>query len=149
MPFIKGALKKSSYYFVIFGCGRLGSRIANWLSSTGNSVVIVDKDEQAFNALSFEYTGFRIHGDATELDTMKSAKVDKADTVLILTPDDNTNIMISMVAKEYFNVPRVVARVYDPNNTEIFSNFGIEIICPTLLAVEDIKDSLSFIGGDE
>ncbi len=149
MPFMKGAIKKEEYYVVIFGCGRLGSRIANWLSSMGSSVVVVDRNEQSFQALSFEFTGFQVLGNATELDTLKEAKVDKADVALVLTPDDNTNLMIAMSAKEYFGVPRVVARAYDPNNIEMFSDFGVEVICPTLLAVENIKNVLYFIGGDE
>ncbi|SSC13368.1 K+ transport systems, NAD-binding component [Mesotoga infera] len=149
MPFMKGAIRKDEYYVVIFGCGRLGSRMANWLSTMGCSVVVVDRSEESFQALSFEFTGFTVLGDATELDTLKEAKVDKADVVLVLTPDDNTNLMVAMSAKEYFKVARVVARVYDPNNIEMFSDFGIEVICPTLLAVENIKNVLYFIGGDE
>ena len=149
MPFMKGAIKKDEYYIVIFGCGRLGSRMANWLSSIGCSVVVVDRNESSFNALSYEFTGFNIMGDATELDVLKEAKLDKADVALVLTTDDNTNLMISMSAKEYFEVPRVVARAYDPNNIQMFSDFGIEVICPTLSAVESIKNALYFIGGDD
>ncbi|MFW6120355.1 MAG: NAD-binding protein, partial [Petrotogales bacterium] len=88
-------------------------------------------------------------GDATELETFRSAKVNMADFVLVLTSDDNTNVMIGMVAKEYFNVPRVLARVTDPNNIELFSEFGIEIICPTMLAVENIEERLGFNESDE
>lgn len=123
--------------------------MANWLSSLGCSVVIVDRNESSFDALSNEFTGFNILGDATELDVLKEAKLDKADVALVLTTDDNTNLMVSMSAKEYFEVPRVVARAYDPNNIKMFSDFGIEVICPTLLAVESIKSALYFIGGDD
>jgi trk system potassium uptake protein TrkA len=123
--------------------------MANWLSSMGCSVVVVDRNESSFDALSYEFTGFNILGDATELDVLKEAKLDKADVALVLTTDDNTNLMISMSAKEYFEVPRVVARAYDPNNIQMFSDFGIEVICPTLLAVENVKNALYFISGDE
>jgi trk system potassium uptake protein TrkA len=123
--------------------------MANWLSSIGCSVVVVDRNESSFDALSYEFTGFNILGDATELDVLKEAKLDKADVALVLTTDDNTNLMISMSAKEYFEVPRVVARAYDPNNIQMFSDFGIEVICPTLLAVENVKNALYFISGDE
>jgi trk system potassium uptake protein TrkA len=145
---IKGTVKKKEYYIVIIGCGRLGSRIASLLSSQGHSVVVVDRDEDALQALSYEFSGFTILGEATELDTLKNAKLDKADIALVLSPDDNTNIMIALVAKEYFSTPRVIARAYDPSNLEVFSQFGIEIICPTLLAVESIKEALE-IAGDE
>ncbi len=146
MAIIKGTSKKKEYYIVIIGCGRLGSRIAGFLSVQGHSVVVVDKDENSLQDLSYEFSGFSVLGEATELDTLKSAKLDKADIALVLTPDDNTNIMIALVAKEYFSTPRVIARVYDPNNLEIFSRFGIEIICPTLLAVDSVKQSLEILG---
>ncbi len=148
MAIIKGATKKKEYYIVIIGCGRMGSRIANFLSSQGHSVVVIDKDENALQSLSYEFSGFTVLGEATELDTLKSAKLDKADIALVLTPDDNTNIMIGLVAKEYFSTPRVIARVYDPDNREIFSGFNIEIICPTILAVENVKQTLEISGDD-
>lgn len=83
------------------------------------------------------------------METFRSAKVDMADFVLVLTSDDNTNVMIGMVAKEYYNVPCVLARVTDPNNSELLSEFGTEIICQTMLAVKNIEERLGFNERDE
>ncbi len=53
------------------------------------------------------------------------------------TINDNVNLMVSQVAKEVFNVKKVLARVKNPNREVIFKNLSIDTICPTLLAVEE------------
>jgi len=137
-------MKKKSkiLYVIVVGCGKMGSIIANYASSEGHNVVVIDKNEKAFDMLSPEFSGFTILGDATEVENLKAAKVDRADVLFSLTTDDNTNFMISMVAKRVFGVKRVVSRVYDPDNLPIFQEFGIDAICPILLMVESLKGLL-------
>ena len=134
--------KTKILYVIVVGCGKMGSIIANYASSEGHNVVVIDKDEKAFDMLSPEFSGFTILGDATEVENLKAAKVDKADVLFSLTTDDNTNFMISMVAKHVFGVKRVVSRVYDPDNLPVFQEFGIDAICPILLMVESLKGLL-------
>jgi trk system potassium uptake protein TrkA len=126
----------NSQYIVVVGCGRLGSTLASHLSSQGHSVVIIDTKETAFQKLSTEFSGFQIVGDAAELSLLKSAKVEKANCLLAVTNQDNTNLMVAQVAKTVFNVPTVLARVFDPNREGIYQEFGIETISPTKLSVE-------------
>ena len=134
---------KKSYYYVVFGCGRLGSLIANDLSAKGHSVVVIDRDENSFDNLSFDFTGFTLVGEANEIEQMKEAKIEKANGVFVLTPDDNTNIMIALTAKKYFNVDNVIARVYNPKNIKTFAKHKIEIVCPTMLASNRLKKFIS------
>ncbi|MEA3476498.1 MAG: TrkA family potassium uptake protein [Candidatus Cloacimonadota bacterium] len=129
-------------FIVIVGCGRLGSYLANRLSSEGHSIVIVDINESAFDALSAEYSGFRVEGDATELAVLKQAKIDKADLVIAATREDNINLMVAQVAKKLFRVPRVMARVFETKREKIYRDFGIETICPTLIAGDVLLESL-------
>lgn len=126
-------------YFVIIGCGRIGSRMAGYLSSRGHSVVVIDIKEEAFERLPPEFTGFTIHGDAAEIETLKTAKMEKADAVMALTSDDNTNFMIAQIARKVFGVTRVISNVHNPENMELFEDFRIEAFCPTLLAFETLK----------
>ena len=134
---------KKSYYYVVFGCGRLGSLIANDLSAKGHSVVVIDRDENSFDNLSFDFTGFTLVGEANEIEQMKEAKIEKAYGVFVLTPDDNTNIMIALTVKKYFNVNNVIARVYNPKNIKTFAKHKIEIVCPTMLASNRLKKFIS------
>lgn len=134
--------KVESLYVVIVGCGRIGSIVATHLSISGNNVVVVDSNETAFESLPEEFTGFKIVGDATEVSRLKEAKLDRADVLLALTSDDNTNFMVSTVAKRFFGVKRVIARVNDPNNEDIFKEFNIEIISTTKITVQRILSEL-------
>lgn len=130
-------------FIIIVGCGRLGSYLANRLSLNGNSVVVIDNNESAFNLLSAEYSGFKISGDATELAVLKQAKIDKADVVIAASREDNINLMVSQIAKKIYKVPRVIARVFDTKREEIYRVLGIETVCPTIVAGDVFMESIA------
>ncbi|HEY8542341.1 MAG TPA: TrkA family potassium uptake protein [Pseudothermotoga sp.] len=130
--------KAEGLYIIIVGCGKIGSIVASYMSVSGNNVVVIDNREAAFDNLSEEFTGFKILGDATEIVHLRETKIERANVVLALTGDDNTNFMVSTVAKQYFGVKEVIARVNDPDNEDIFEEFDIEVISPTALVAEKI-----------
>ncbi len=121
---------------VVVGCGRLGGLLANKLSSAGNSVVVVDRKEIAFDKLSPNFSGYRVLGDAVEFHVMQTARADRADYLFATTMEDNTNLMVAQVAKYVFNVKHVIARVYDPARESLYDGFGIATINPTLLSAD-------------
>jgi len=127
---------KHNRYIVIVGCGRLGSHLANHLSRAGNSVVVIDRDESTFNDLSPDFSGFRLHGDASQMAVLKEAKIHKADILIATTHEDNVNLMVAQVSRRVFDVPHVLARVFDPKREEVYAQLGIETICPTSVAAE-------------
>lgn len=130
-------------YVVVVGAGRLGSILANRISQLGSSVVVIDRDDNAFRNLDVDFSGFKVTGDAAEMAVLLRAGVDRADCVLAITPHDNVNLMVGQVAREMFQVPRVIARVYDPVREEVYAELGIETICPTRLAADAFLDALS------
>jgi len=136
---------KDNLYLVIIGCGKVGANVASRASSIGHNVVVIDKNEKAFENLTVEFTGFTIFGDATEKDVLMEAKIDRADYVFVLTEDDNTNFLISMACKYYFAVKKVIARVYEPDNIQLFREYDVEVISPTVLAIDKLSD---FVVGD-
>ena len=124
-------------YIIIIGCGRLGSFLANRLSNEGHSVVVIDVNSNAFDALiTDQFSGFRVEGDATEFAVLKQAKIDKADVVIGATHDENVNIMTAQIAKKRFNVPKVYVRILDPNKESFCKAIGVECVCPTSIAAE-------------
>ena len=129
-------------YIIIVGCGRLGAILANQLSRLGRNVVVIDRDARAFENLSTEFSGFRITGDAAELLTLRQAKIDEADCLLAVTRHDNVNLMVAQVAKTIFQVPKVIARVFDPRREQIYRQFDIETICPTQLSADIFLQAL-------
>ena len=129
-------------YIVIVGCGRYGSLLANRLSSIGHSVVVIDHRKDAFRALSPEFSGFTVTGDASELSVLHMAKIDTADCLLSMCNEDTLNLMVTQTGKYIFGVPQVIARVYKPSYEPIFRKFGIEIISPIQLALEAFLQAL-------
>lgn len=129
-------------YIIIVGYGRLGSLLGGRLSSLGCSVVAIDHKETAFDKVFLGFSGFKIIGDAAELDVLRRAKVDKADCLLAVTDQDNLNLMVAQVAKSVFQVPKVMARVYDPAQEAVYSQFGIETISPTRLSADAFLTAL-------
>lgn len=127
---------KNSLYIVIVGCGRLGSHLANQLSRVGHSVVVIDTKEDTFNELSPAFSGFRIVGDATQMAVLKEAKLRQADVFFATTHEDNVNLMVAQVARKLFDVPHVLARVFDPRREQVYDRLGIETICPTSVGAE-------------
>ncbi|MBK8990016.1 MAG: TrkA family potassium uptake protein [Chloroflexi bacterium] len=88
----------------------MGGLLANQLSIAGHSVVVVDHHEAAFGTLTAEFSGCRIHAHAVELATLRAAKVDQADCVLVTTGKDNINLVVAQIARTTFAVPMVITR---------------------------------------
>ena len=130
-------------YIVIVGCGRLGSFLANQLSRDGHSVVAVDANPRAFEALSADYSGFRVEGNGSELAVLKQVKMDKAHLVIATTREDNVNLVVAQVARRIFRVPRVIARVFDPEREQVYHDLGVETICPTTIAANALLTQLA------
>jgi len=126
-------------HIIIIGCGKVGSKFAQTLSDEGHDVVIVDSDSSQFKTLGNNFNGITITGVPIDQDVLKAAGIETADAFAAVTPDDNINIMACQVAKEIFNVPRVIARIYSPERERVFHFLGLETICPTNLTVDVIR----------
>jgi trk system potassium uptake protein TrkA len=120
---------------VIIGCGRVGSHAAGVLSAGGAEVVIVDADANAFEALSPEFSGFKVEGDASELAVLRRAGAEEADVLFAATESDTLNIMVAQIARERFGVATVVARVFLPEWEGTYRDLGICTISPVTHAV--------------
>lgn len=133
---------KSEDYTIIIGCGSLGANLANTLSNEGENVLIMDENKNAFRRLSASYGGLSIQGNGTDFNTLKEAKIHQASTLIALTNDDNTNIVIAQIARDMFHVNRVIARLYDPECESVYQEFGIDTICPYTLSAKEIDKLL-------
>jgi trk system potassium uptake protein TrkA len=125
-----------SLYIVVAGCGRVGSLLANELSKQGHSVVVIDRQEAKFENLTAGFSGFRIEGDVVEHEVLRTAKVQLADCFFATTNHDNVNLMAAQVAKAVFDVPIVIARVFNPLKEPIYRQLGIPTISPTQLSAQ-------------
>lgn len=123
-------------YTIIIGCGSIGSQIAKDLSARGTDVAVIDRDSSRLNVLGSGFNGQRIKGIEFDIDILAEAGIENADLILCVTPNDNVNITVSMVAIRLFNVPRVIARVCSQDKKYVYEKLGIETINPTQLGVD-------------
>lgn len=142
-------VKKSVNYTVVIGCGRLGANLANTLSDEGGNILIIDKEKDAFRKLSSSFGGLTVIGDGTDFDVLREARIDKADVVVVVTNNDNANVMIAQIVKELFRVRRVIARLYDPERECVYREFEIDTICPAVLSAKEIDKILSRTEAEE
>ncbi len=131
-------VKEKNEFIVIVGCGRLGASLANTLSDEGRDVLIIDKNKDALRKLSMSYGGLALIGDGTDIDMLREAELEKATAIVVVTNNDNTNIMISQMAKNIFNKELVIARLYDPERDYVYREFEIDTISPSILSSNEI-----------
>ncbi len=125
---------------VILGCGRVGSTIATTMAREGHDVTIIDQNSDSFRRLANDYAGKTITGNGIDEDTLRGADLENADAFVAVTNGDNRNIMSVQMAKVRFNVPKVVARIYDPIRAYAYAELGVETICTTCVGSGLIRD---------
>jgi len=113
---------------VISGAGAVGRHVASDLRSRGHEVLLIEQDASTLKdakewAPDVEY----LLGDACEPWVLEKANLKTADVVVAATGDDEDNLVISLLAKQEFGVPRVVARVNHPKNEWLFTEqWGVD-----------------------
>jgi len=112
---------------IIVGGGRVGRALGQRLEERGEEVLIIDTDEHTIEDLREE--GFSVrHGDGTDREVLERAGAGNAKVVAVATGDDDVNLLAAQLAKNTFDLDRVVARVNQPANIEAFEDLDIEAI---------------------
>ena len=135
-------IKTSGNYTIVAGCGRLGANLANTLYNQDGEILIIDKNKEAFRRLAPSFGGITVVGDAMDLDVLQAAQIDKADVVVAVTNNDNANIMVAQIARELFQIERVIASLYDLERECVYHEFGIDTVCPAVLSAKEIGSIL-------
>ncbi len=129
---------------IIVGCGRNGSGLARDLALLGHSVVVIDRDVGAFNRLGTGFRGQTVIGHGIDRDVLVTAGIERADGFATVTASDETNLIAARIAKHVFHVPRVVARVYDPKEAEVYRRLGVQTISPARLGGQRMIELLCY-----
>jgi trk system potassium uptake protein len=125
-------------HVVIVGCGRVGSELAVSLEKLGHTVAVVDKDANAFRRWGDLFSGEKIIGFGFDRDALIDAGIERAGAVAAVTSGDNSNILTARIARETYEIPNVVARIYDPRRAVIYQRLGI----PTVATVAWTTDQV-------
>jgi len=119
-------------HVIVGGFGRVGRHLAHVLESEGHSITVIDRNPHVFVEYGEEVRGRKLTGEVFDRDTLLKAGIERADAYIAVTSGDNSNIVSARVARERFNVPCVVARIFDPRRATIYERFGI----PTISSVK-------------
>ncbi len=123
---------------IIVGCGRVGSQLANMLSDAGNNVCCIDRSAEAFANLGRNFNGSTVQGIGFDEDALTRAGIEECDVLAAVTQYDNTNLMCAEVANRLFDVPHVIARLYNPGRERAYMQLGIDYVCGTSLVAEEM-----------
>ncbi len=116
---------------VIAGAGIVGRSIAEELLDNGHQVLLVDKDPAAIKVSSVPRAQWLL-ADACEISTLAEAGVAECDVVVAASGDDKVNLVVSLLAKTEYGVPRTVARVNNPKNEWMYDEaWGVDVAVST------------------
>jgi len=125
-------------HVVIMGCGRVGSELAARLEAGEHTVSVIDKNPSAFRMLRYQFKGEKVQGYGFDEDVLRAAGIERAQAFAAVSSGDNSNIVAARLAREKFETPVVVARIYDPRRAEIYQRLGI----PTVATVKWTTDQV-------
>jgi trk/ktr system potassium uptake protein len=115
----------------IAGAGAVGKSIAAELLENGHEVLLIDKNPRAIQVDSVPRAEWLL-ADACEITSLDDAALERCNVVICATGDDKVNLVVSLLAKTEYGVPRVVARVNDPKNEWLFNeSWGIDVAVST------------------
>jgi trk system potassium uptake protein TrkA len=117
---------------VIAGAGAVGTYIAADLKENGHEVVLFEQDPDLVAKLRKTLDVTFVAADACEVSNLQKGGIETADVIVAATGDDEDNLVISLIAKQEFAVPRVVARVNNPKNHWMFNeSWGVDVAVST------------------
>ena len=115
----------------IAGAGAVGRSIARELLDNGHEVLLIDKNPRSIKVDSLPQAEWLL-ADACEITSLDEAGLERCNVVICATGDDKVNLVVSLLAKTEYGVPRVVARINHPNNEWLFNeSWGIDVAVST------------------
>ncbi|MBO9370680.1 MAG: TrkA family potassium uptake protein [Chloroflexi bacterium] len=115
-------------HIIIVGCGRTGSFLARTLVERGHQIVVVDPNPDQFIRLGPDFRGRTITGLGFDRDVLLRAGIEHAQGVAAVTSDETANLLVAFIARCHFNVPNVVARLFEPERAAIYQAIGVPVV---------------------
>ena len=116
----------------IAGAGKVGTYIADDLLKAGHQVLLIEKEPAVVERLRLELPADYHLSDACEISELHEAGLADVDVMVAATGEDQVNLVVSLLAKQEFAVPRVVARVNHPKNQWLFNEtWGVDVSVST------------------
>jgi trk system potassium uptake protein TrkA len=115
----------------IAGAGNVGRSVARELLGYGHKVLLIEREHRKFEPHTVPEADW-LFADACEVTTLEEAGVETCDVLIAATGDDKANLVVGLLAKSEFGVPRVVARINEVRNAWMFTQaWGIDVAVST------------------
>ncbi|MDD1685199.1 MAG: TrkA family potassium uptake protein, partial [Methanoregula sp.] len=116
-------------HVLIVGGGKVGTYLARILLADGNEVTVIEGTREEFQRAAMELPAdVVVFGNGTDPNVLEAAGIRKADVVAAVTRTDETNLVITSLARFEFNVRRTIARVNIPKNAWLFTpEMGVDV----------------------
>ncbi|MDP1809082.1 MAG: NAD-binding protein [Actinomycetota bacterium] len=129
---------------VVNGGGKVGSFLAGAMVKNNHQVTLIERRADISEKVALEVPGaLIIQGDGCDVRYQEDAGVPDAQVFVSVTGDDDDNLVACQIAQGVFSVPRVIARVNNPKNEEIFTALGIEAVSSTTIISRLIEEEIS------
>ena len=127
---------------IIMGYGRVGEQVAILLIEEGHQITVIDNNHSNNSRSVIQNKIRMIKGVGFDREVLIQAGIEEADAFAATSSSDNSNIIAARVAHNIFHVPKVVARLFDPQRAEIYQRLGLPTISSTTLGAERIRELL-------
>jgi trk system potassium uptake protein len=114
---------------MIIGGGKVGTYLARLLLADGHSVKLIEGQRSEFARLQKELpAAVVVSGNGTDPNVLEAEGIRQMDVVAAVSRADETNLVVTSLARFEFNVPRTIARVNTPKNVWLFTpEMGVDV----------------------
>lgn len=126
---------------IIVGGGKVGYYLAKTLVPEKHRITVIEENYDLCVKIVGELSELGvavIHGDGTDANFLNDAEIEKADILIAVTGYDQNNLVACQLAKNYFDVPRTIARVNNPKNIKVFKQLGVDSVVSSTAHIADI-----------
>lgn len=131
----------------IAGAGNVGMHVANALRRSGHDVLLIEQRQAVVDRSDVEAGIEWYVGDSCEVSSLREAKLEECEVLVAATGDDEDNLVTSLLAKQEFGIPRVIARVNHPKNEWMFTeNWGVDQFVSTPQLITSLVEEAVNVG---
>ncbi len=109
------------------GGGRVGFALASSLVTLGHDVSLIENNSDLCHNAANELDALVICGNGTNIKTLSEANISDADVFVAATGNDEANLLSCILVKDY-KIPKVIARVSNPDHKDAFHKVGIDVV---------------------